>query len=45
LFFNLTTEWAAALQRMYNYEIPVDEGLDQLAEFIDRQLRNAGISR
>lgn len=45
LFFNLTTEWAAVLQRMYAYEIPVDEGLDQLAEFIDRQLRNAGITR
>lgn len=44
LFFNLTTEWAAALQRMYANEIPVDEGLDRLAEFIDRQLRNAGIS-
>ncbi len=29
LFFNLTTEWAASLQKMYAKEVPVDEGLDQ----------------
>lgn len=45
LFFNLTTEWAAALQRMYANEIPVDDGLDELAAFVDRQLRGAGIGR
>jgi multiple sugar transport system substrate-binding protein len=44
LFFNLTTEWAASLQKMYAKEIPVDEGLDQLAEFIDQQLKDAGLA-
>ena len=32
LFFNLTTEWAASLQKMVANEVPVDEGLDQLAD-------------
>ena len=32
LFFDLTTEWAATLQKMVAKEVPVDEGLDQLAE-------------
>ena len=31
LFFDLTTEWAATLQKMVAKEVPVDEGLDQLA--------------
>jgi multiple sugar transport system substrate-binding protein len=44
LFFNLTTEWAAALQKMYSKEIPVDEGLDKLAENVQGQLRDAGIT-
>lgn len=39
LFFNVTTQWAAALQKMYNSEISVDEGLDQLAEKIDHQIK------
>lgn len=43
LFFNLTTEWAASLQRMVAKEIPVDDGLDELAVNIDRQLKRAGI--
>jgi multiple sugar transport system substrate-binding protein len=43
LFFNLTTEWAASLQRMVTKEVPVDEGLDRLAESVTRQLRQAGI--
>jgi multiple sugar transport system substrate-binding protein len=43
LFFNLTTEWAASLQKMVAGEVPVDEGLDQLAESVDRQLRQAGL--
>ena len=43
LFFNLTTEWAASLQKMYAKEVPVDEGLDQLAESVMSQLRDAGI--
>jgi multiple sugar transport system substrate-binding protein len=43
LFFNLTTEWAAALQKMVANQVPVDEGLDQLAESVNRQLRQAGI--
>jgi len=43
LFFNLTTDWAAALQRMVANEIPVDDGLDQLAATFDRQLKQAGL--
>ena len=35
LFFDLTTEWAATLQKMVAKEVPVDEGLDQLAA-VDR---------
>jgi multiple sugar transport system substrate-binding protein len=35
LFFDLTTEWAATLQKMVAKEVPVDEGLDQLAESVD----------
>jgi multiple sugar transport system substrate-binding protein len=44
LFFNLTTDWAAALQKMYAKEIPVDEGLDQLAANVQSQLKDAGIT-
>ncbi len=44
LFFNVTTQWAAALQKMYNNKISVDEGLDQLADRIDHQMQSAGIS-
>jgi multiple sugar transport system substrate-binding protein len=43
LFFNLTTEWAASLQRMVANEVPVDEGLDQLAESVNGQLKSAGL--
>ena len=43
LFFNLTTDWAASLQKMYAKEVPVDEGLDQLAQSVMSQLRDAGI--
>jgi len=43
LFSNLTTDWAAALQRMVANEIPVDDGLDQLAASIDKQLKQAGL--
>ncbi len=43
LFFDLTTEWAATLQKMVTNEVPVDEGLDQLAQSIDRQLKEAGL--
>jgi multiple sugar transport system substrate-binding protein len=43
LFFNLTTEWAASLQKMYGKEVGVDEGLDQLAASVMGQLRDAGI--
>lgn len=43
LFFNVTTDWAAALQRMVAKEVPVDEGLDQLAQATDRQMRSAGL--
>jgi multiple sugar transport system substrate-binding protein len=43
LFFNVTTDWAAALQRMVAKQIPVDEGLDQLAEATNRQMSDAGL--
>jgi multiple sugar transport system substrate-binding protein len=43
LFFDLTTEWAAMLQRMVANELPVDEGLAQLEESINGQLRDAGL--
>ncbi len=43
LFFDLTTEWAATLQKMVANEVPVDEGLDQLADSLDRQLKDAGL--
>lgn len=43
LFFDLTTEWAASLQKMVANEVPVDEGLDQLADSVNRQLKDAGL--
>lgn len=43
LFFDLTTEWAATLQKMVAKQVPVDEGLDQLAASVDRQLKDAGL--
>lgn len=43
LFFNLTTDWASSLQQMVAGDLPVDEGLDQLASNIDRQLKQAGL--
>ena len=41
--FARTTEWAATLQKMVAKEVPVDEGLDQLAQSIDKQLQEAGL--
>ncbi|WP_299391047.1 extracellular solute-binding protein [Pelagibius sp.] len=43
LFFDLTTEWASSLQKMVAKELPVDEGLDQLADSVNRQLKDAGL--
>jgi multiple sugar transport system substrate-binding protein len=43
LFFDLTTEWAASLQKMVAKEVRVDEGLDKLADSINRQLKQAGL--
>jgi multiple sugar transport system substrate-binding protein len=43
LFFNVTTDWAAALQQMVAKQVPVDEGLDQLAESINKQMEQAGL--
>lgn len=43
LFFDVTTEWAATLQKMVAKQVPVDEGLDQLAASINRQLKEAGL--
>jgi multiple sugar transport system substrate-binding protein len=44
LFFNVTTDWAAALQKMYAGQVSVDDGLDQLATNIASQLSDAGIT-
>jgi len=43
LFFDLTTQWAETLQKMVAKEVPVGEGLDQLAASIDKQLKDAGL--
>ncbi len=43
LFFDVTTEWAATLQKMVAKEVPVDEGIDQLVESINKQLVEAGL--
>ncbi len=43
LFPEFTTDWAAMLQQMYAKQIPVDEGLDQLAQNLQRKLRAVGI--
>jgi multiple sugar transport system substrate-binding protein len=43
LFFDLTTQWAETLQKMVAKQVPVDEGLDQLAAHIDKQLKDAGL--
>ncbi|MEO1105137.1 MAG: hypothetical protein AAFW98_15640, partial [Pseudomonadota bacterium] len=43
LFFDLTTEWASMLQQMVAKQVSVDEGLDQLAASVDRQLKDAGL--
>lgn len=43
LFFDVTTQWAEALQKMVAKEVPVDEGLDKLAASIDAQLKEAGL--
>jgi multiple sugar transport system substrate-binding protein len=43
LFFNVTTEWAAMLQRMVAKQVSVDKGLDQLASHINREVKEAGI--
>ena len=43
LFFDVTTQWAETLQKMVAKEVQVNEGLDQLAAGIDKQLREAGL--
>ncbi|MCF3947125.1 extracellular solute-binding protein [Acidiphilium sp. AL] len=43
LFFNVTTEWAAMLQRMVAGQVTIDAGLDKLAAHIDREVKSAGI--
>ncbi len=43
LFFDLTTEWASTLQQMVANQVPVDEGLDALAESFNRQLADSGL--
>jgi multiple sugar transport system substrate-binding protein len=44
LFFDLTTQWAETLQKMVAKQVPVDEGLDQLAASVDKQLKDAGLA-
>lgn len=44
LFTELTTEWASMLQQMYGGQVPVDEGLDKLAENLSRKLRDVGLA-
>jgi multiple sugar transport system substrate-binding protein len=43
LFFDVTTQWAESLQKMVAKEVPVEEGLDQLAASINQQLKDAGL--
>lgn len=43
LFPDFTTEWAAMLQQMHAGQVPVDEGLDKLAESLERKLRGVGL--
>lgn len=43
LFFNVTTEWAATLQQMVAKQVPIAEGLDRLAENVNREMQQAGI--
>jgi multiple sugar transport system substrate-binding protein len=43
LFFDVTTQWAETLQKMVAKEVTVDESLDQLAESIDKQFKDAGL--
>ena len=43
LLFDLTTQWAETLQKMVAKEVPIDEGLDQLAANVDNQLKEAGL--
>ena len=44
LFPDFTTEWAATLQQMYGGQVPIDEGLDQLAERLTRKLKDVGLA-
>jgi multiple sugar transport system substrate-binding protein len=43
LFFDVTTQWAETLQKMVAKQVPVEEGLDQLANSINQQLKDAGL--
>ena len=43
LFFDLTTDWSATLQKMVAREVPVDEGLDAFAASVDAKLKEAGL--
>jgi multiple sugar transport system substrate-binding protein len=43
LFFDVTTQWAETLQKMVAKQVPVDDGLDQLAAALDKQLKDAGL--
>jgi multiple sugar transport system substrate-binding protein len=43
LFFDVTTQWAEALQKMVAKEVEVEAGLDALAASLDQQLKDAGL--
>jgi len=43
LFPEFTTDWASMLQQMHANQIPVDEGLDKLAQSLTKKLRDVGL--
>src|SRR5437763_14346943 len=43
LFFDVTPQWAETLLKLVAKQVPVDEGLDQLAASINQQLVDAGL--
>jgi len=44
LFPEFTTDWASTLQQMYGGKLPVDEGLDKLAESLTKKLKGVGLA-
>lgn len=44
LFPEFTTEWASSLQQMFGGTVPIDEGLDKLAENLTKKLKGVGLA-